>query len=146
MKILLHTNYEIEKDISRCIDHINIYTVNLENLFDNGMVVLDKYSSLFMTLYKCDWIFINTIFSFLYKLNKEWDSLYYKQLHTKLLERVKNFLRKYNINVFLYACDREVQEYLDIQCIPYVIFDSKDLLISELNSISRNERQKYFIF
>ena len=146
MKILLNTNSEIINDIRRITDDFNIYELNIDSMFDDWMIVLDKYSSLILQLYSCNGIFVNTIFSFLYKLKTEWFTLYHKQLHTKLLQRTRILLEIYNIQVFLYACDRELQEYLDIECISYTIFTDKTLLLSEILLLIRKNKQQHFNF
>jgi len=131
MKILLETNSLIEKHIAKETDKIRMFRVNNDSMFSNWMIVLDKYTSIISQIYYKDWLFINTIFSFLLKLKKEWQSLYYKQLHTRLVFRVRCFMEKQRINnVLLFNPNEEIREYLDIECFNYIIFESKSALIN----------------
>lgn len=143
MKILLYTSDNMITDIERLDDYIWIHEVNIDNIFDDWMIVLDKYASIVTKINFCDWVFVNTIFSFLYKLKKEWDTLYYKQLHTKLVQRTRSLIKHFDLQVFVYACNKDMQEYLDIECIPYTIFDSKKLLLSTIRDEVIHKKQTY---
>lgn len=133
MKILLETNCLIEQYVEKESDNTWTYRINNENMFDNWMIVLDKYASIIAQMHYKEWLFINTIFSFLLKLKKEGQSLYYKQLHTRLVARVRNFMAVNNIDrILLHDHDDEIQEYLDIECFDYIIFDNREDLISHV--------------
>jgi len=133
MKILLETRCDFEQTIWLHTDEICTYRINSSNIFENWMIVLDKYSIMISQMYHNDGVFINTIFSFLLKLKSEAESLYYKQLHTRLLNRVKQFLLHQKIdNIYLYDCDPRIKEYLDIECFSYTIFTTRWDLVKEV--------------
>jgi hypothetical protein len=129
MKILIETRIEIDYQFRLDNDFIDLYRINIDNMFEHWIIVLDKYQTLVQQLYYGNWLFINTIFSFLLKLKTEGDSLYYKKLHTKLLEKTKKYLFEEKIEVLIYEADPKIIEYLEIECINYTIIESmKELL------------------
>ena len=135
MRIILETEFKIDTEIKREIDS-SIYRVNNEDIFEDGNIVLDKYASIIRQLHYGDGIYINTIFSFLLKLKSDGRSLYYKQLHTRLLQRIRKFLEIHRVNtIYLYSCSPEMREYLSVECFEYTEFNSKEELI---RAIKRN--------
>jgi len=136
-KILLESKFNIEQEIGIETDLISIHRCNIDNMFDNWVIVLDKYAQILQQMHEGRWVFVNTIFSFLRKLENNWHWLYYKQLHTKLVCRIREYLKRNNFKIYLYDCKPEIQEYLDIQCFDYELFDTRGNLVrSIINNIS----------
>jgi len=123
-KILIETRVNIDQSFRLDNDFIDLYRVNIDNIFIKWVIVLDKYSAIVQQMYYGNWIFINTIFSFLLKLKTEGTSLYYKKLHTKLLEKTKRYIIEEWIEVMLYEADPRVIEYLEVECIDYISAES----------------------
>ena len=112
MKIILEANLPTGY-LDGIIDSSEIHFINTDNMFDNWMVVLDKYSIIIQKLYYNKWVFINTIFSFLWKLKQQRNSVYYKQLHESLLHKTRVFMRQHGIcAIFTYRCDKQIKKYL----------------------------------
>lgn len=131
-KILIETNDNIDEHIERVSDLININRFNFNNLFEHWIVVLEKYALLFTQLHEWRWVFINTIFSFLLKLNSDGYWIYYKQLHNKFVVRFLNYIRDNNIKIYLYQYDQETKDYLDVWWFEYQIFDTRGELIKAI--------------
>ena len=133
MRILLNTDELIDDDIQNISEHIWIFSINSNNIFDDWIIVLDKYSLIIEQLFYKEWVFINTIFWFLLKLKTEGESLYYRQLHTKLLLRIRELMyHNPDILIYTYNISCEMQEYLDVECFNYTIFDNKKDLIKAI--------------
>ena len=135
MKVILETMAHLDYSIRLSNDNINIYSVNIDDIYNETGIVLDKHSIIMQQLYYRDWVFINTIFSFLCNLKKWANTLYYKKLHTKFLESYKAFLRHSDHVIYLYEAPPDVIEYLEVECIDYEIIDSAKDLIHKLNNI-----------
>ena len=134
MKIIIETRVDINYALERSDKYIWIYNVNIEDIFNNWKIVLDKYSTIIHQMYSWDGVFINTIFSFLLKLKTESTSLQCKKLHTKLLERTKCFIKANDCLIYLYEANPDVKEYLEIECIDYLEFDNSKWLISSVKN------------
>lgn len=134
MKIIIETRVDINYSLASSNDFINIYSINTEDIFECWTIVLDKYVSIIQQMFAGDWVFINTIFSFLLKLKTEGTSLNYKKLHTKLLQRTKEFIKANDIIIYLYEASPEIKEYLEVEFIDYVEHDNLRWLISSVNN------------
>lgn len=135
MKVILETQVPIDLSIQLSNDDIDIYRVNTDNIFDETWMVLDKYSIILQQMHYKNWVFINSIFSFLLNLKKGSDTLYFRKLHNSLVESFKSFLRHNDYIIFVYEAKPEIIEYLEEYSFQYeIIWTSKDL-ISKLNNI-----------
>jgi len=138
MKILLITDLNIDDNLSKYLDDVRILRSNSDNIFEDWMIVLDKYSTLIEQLFYWNGIFINTIFSFLQKLKSQGESLYFRKLHTKLLERFRELL-KHNpdIRIMTYRANCSLIEYLDVECFDYISFNDEESLIGVIKKFNK---------
>lgn len=135
MKVLIETMALLDNSIKLSNDNISIYRVNTDNIFDEDTIVLNKYSMIIQQMYYKDWVFINTIFSFLLKLKKGGQTIYYKKLHTKILEWFKEFLKHNKYIIYVYEANQEIVDYLEEYCFEYTQINSSKELISKINNI-----------
>lgn len=141
MKVIIETQAHIEDVLMLHNDMLDIHSVNLEEIFKDSTIVLDKYTSIVKQLFQWRGVYINTIFSFLLtlqkhgqKLKSEWKSLYYLKLHTKLLERTKKFLWSGDFLILVHEAHSDLLDYLETECINYTEVSSIKELVTEVNN------------
>jgi hypothetical protein len=65
-------------------------------------------------------------------LKTEAKTIYYKKLHTQLLNSVKTFLKTLDYKIIVFEADPLVIEYLEIECIDYILVHNMEEALYEI--------------
>lgn len=126
----------IEEQLLLYDDSINFYSVDLTSLSESWENLLIKYWRIISQMYLNDWIFLNSLILLLAELNKNWSWVYWKRLHTQLVDRTKKFLKSNNCKILAYQPNDEIKEYLDVYAFEYELINKPAKLASRIKNIS----------